>query len=278
MSSPDRCAGCPVVIAAHPRKPRGWIRWLLACFAVLAIGLLLALTAVGGWGLIANLRGPSVAYDAAKLPPAPDYARANTWLALPGRGGLARSTPRGVVAIDEQTAPADVLFVHPTTFKGSPIWVAPANASDAAAPLHPPVLLDQVSMFNGCCRLYAPHYRQTTLAALKLPAAMDVAYSNVARAFRFYMAHFNHGRPVIIASHSQGTAHAVRLLQQEILGTPLRSRLVAAYLIGGYVPDSFGELGLPVCDTPRQTGCVLSYNSSETGRSGARMIVDNKTY
>lgn len=270
--------GDSIVIGTHPRKSRGGIRWLLTSIAVLVIGLLLAFTAIGGWGFVANLRGPAAPYDAARLPPAPDYASADRWLALPGRGGLERSTPRGVVAVDERAAAADVFFVHPTTFKGSPVWVAPANASDTAAPLNPPVLLDQVSVFNGCCRLYAPHYRQATLAALKLPAAMDVAYSDVARAFRFYMAHFNHGRPFIIASHSQGTAHAVRLLQQEILGTPLRLRLVAAYLIGGYVPDSFGELGLPVCDTPRQTGCVLSYNSSETGRSGARMIVDNKTY
>lgn len=50
--------------------------------------------------------------------------------------------------------------------------------------LNPPVLLDQVSVFDGCCRLYAPRYRQATLAALKVPAAMDVAYGDVATAFR----------------------------------------------------------------------------------------------
>lgn len=212
------------------------------------------------------------------VPPAPDYARAGTWLAFPGRGGLERSTVPGVTPVDEAAAPADVFFVHPTTFKGSAVWNAPYDASAAAAPLDAPVLLDQVSAFNGCCRLYAPHYRQATLAALKAPAAMDVAYGDVARAFRYYVAHFNHGRPFIIASHSQGTAHAIRLLQEEILGTPLQGRLVAAYLIGGYVPDTFGALGLPVCDDRRQTGCVLSYNTSETGRGGARMLVDNKTY
>lgn len=116
------------------------------------------------------------------------------------------------------------------------MWIAPFDASNEAGPLNPLVLLVKVSVFNGCCRLYAPHYRQATLAALKIPAAMDVTYSDIARAFRFYIAHLNHGRPFIIASHSQGTAHAIRLLQQEIFGKPLCPRLVAAYLIGGYVP------------------------------------------
>lgn len=88
----------------------------------------------------------------------------------------------------------------------------------------------------------------------------------------------NRGRPFILASHSQGTAHAIRLLQEEVLAKPRARRLVAAYLIGGYVPDTFGELGLPICDYARQTRCVLSYNTSEAGRNGARMIVDNRDY
>lgn len=45
-----------------------------------------------------------------------------------------------------------------------------------------------------------------------------------------------------------------------------------------YVPSSFAELGLPTCANARQVGCVLSYNSSQTGRSGARMLIDKKTY
>lgn len=36
--------------------------------------------------------------------------------------------------------------------------------------------------------------------------------------------------------------------------------------------------GLPICDGPCRTGCVLSYNTSQFGRSGARMLIDDKTY
>ena len=180
--------------------------------------------------------------------------------------------------MSEKDAPADVFFVHPTTFKGNKLWLAPFDVSDEAAPLNAPVLLGQASVFNGCCRIYAPRYRQASLAGLSVPAAMDIAYGDIASAFRYYLAHANRGRPFIIASHSQGTAHAIRLLQEEVLRTPHKRELVAAFLIGGYVPDAFGELGLPVCEEARQTGCVLSYNTAQRGRKMARMVIDNKSY
>lgn len=253
-------------------------RRVFGCAGILVLLLLAGFTVLGGWGIVAALRKPDTPFDLARVPPAPDYATGAAWLAYPGRDGLERSTPPGVVAVDERTAPADVFFVHPTTFKGNSVWLAPFDASNEAAPLYPPVLLDQASVFNGCCRIYAPRYRQASLAGLGVPAAMDVAYADIARAFRHYLAHANRGRPFIIASHSQGTAHAIRLVQEEVLRTPHRRRLVAAFLIGGYVPDTFGELGLPVCESARQTGCVLSFNTVQRGRSGARMVIDDKSY
>jgi hypothetical protein len=39
----------------------------------------------------------------------------------------------------------------------------------------------------------------------------------------------------IIASHSQGTHHSIRLLAEEIDGTDLYSRMVGAYIIGGTI-------------------------------------------
>ena len=85
---------------------------------------------------------------------------------------------------------------------------APWNVSDTDAPLNPAVLLNQASVFNACCRIYAPRYRQASLGGLNNDAALDLAYTDVARAFRHFAAHANHGRPIIIASHSQGTNHA----------------------------------------------------------------------
>ena len=218
-------------------------------------------------------------FDPAHVPPAPDYAQPSAWLAFPGRDGIERSTSPGMAAVDEASAPADVFFIHPTTYLRNDVWNAAYDAAGADAPYNGPVLLNQVSALNGCCRLYAPQYRQASLKALsKSPAAVELAYGDVARAFRWYIAHENHGRPFILASHSQGTAHLVRLLQQEVLGTPLAGRLVAAYAVGGYTPASFASLGLPTCESPRQTGCIVSWNTAQAGRKGARILIDNKTY
>ncbi len=236
--------------------------------------LLAVLVAIG---FVEARAKPAKPFDPAAAPPAPDYAQSAAWLAFPGRNGPERSTPPGMAPIDEAKAPVDVFFIHPTTFSGNDLWNAPYDAGFAAAPLNPPVLLAQLSAFNGCCRLYAPHYRQASLAGLSDRQAVALAYDDVARAFRWYIAHENHGRPFIIASHSQGTIHAVELVQREILGTPLQGRMVAAYLIGGYVPVDFAKIGLPPCDAPRQTGCVISWNSGKPGARLARMVIDNKT-
>lgn len=211
-------------------------------------------------------------------PVAPDYGQEDAWLAFPGLDGIERSTPPGHVAVDENRAVADVFFIHPTTYRGNDVENAPYVQSAKVEELNGAVLLGQMSVFNGCCRIYAPRYRQTSVAALGRPAASDLAYSDVAAAFRYFLKHHNKGRPFIIASHSQGTQHAAILLQREVLGKPLQSRLVAAYLIGGYVPDSFAQIGLPVCDASSQTGCVISYNASKQGSRLARMVIDNKTY
>ncbi len=262
--------------AARPRRFRRWILRGLGAIALLLLLLVAAFWWFGGFAMIARSRAPATRFDAVTPPPAPDYAAATAWLAWPGRNGLERSTPAGLTPVDEAAAPADVFFIHPTTYKVNGPWNAPFDASGKDAPLNPPVLLDQVSVFNACCRMYAPRYRQATLGGLKDFKAIELAYGDIARAFRYYLEHRNNGRPFIIASHSQGTAHAIKLLQEEVLGKPIQSHLVAAYLIGGYVPDTFGEVGLPICDSARQTGCVISYNASQVGRTGAQMISRGK--
>lgn len=259
-------------------KRRLWVRRIAIGVAIVLVVAAVAFFALGGPAFVSSIRGPSMPFDPRQAPPAPDYGQPEAWLAWPGRNGLERSSPTGMPAVDEASAPADVFFIQPTTVSGSTVWNAPFDF-DKDASYGAPVLIGQASVFNGCCRIYAPNYRQVTVGALdKNTESMALAYGDVAAAFRHYLAHENRGRPFIIASHSQGTIHAVRLLQEAVLSTPLQEKLVAAYLIGQYVPGNFGELGLPPCANARQTGCVISYNTAQQGRSGARMLVDNKTY
>lgn len=245
-------------------------RWKIAVTIVVLLALMSQCSMTQG--LIESGRKPEQSFTATKAPPAPDYMRQTAWFAFPGRNGPERSVPPGFKAIDEAAAPADVFFIHPTMYLKNDVWNAPYDVDGA---YNGPVLLAQLSTFNGCCALYAPHYRQASLRGLSDGDAVALAYSDVARAFRYYVEHHNKGRPFIIASHSQGTGHAVRLLQEAVIGTPLQDRLVAAYTIGAYTPASFASLGLPTCTSARQTGCVISWNASEKGRDAASMLTKN---
>jgi hypothetical protein len=254
--------------AERRKRPRSVLRTMsIGLLGLMALVLLLWL------GASAVIGKPPKAFALTPPPPAPDYALPSAWLAFPGRHGQERSTPPGMAPIDEAQAPADVFFVHPTTDLDNRIWNAPFDAPDDVAKLNPPVRLGQISAFNGCCRLYAPQYRQASLGGLKEHGAVELAYSDVASAFRYFIAHESNGRPFILASHSQGTALAIELIQREILGTPLQGRMIAAFLVGGYVPKAFATIGLPTCDAPRQTGCVMSWNTSKAGWTIPRKLL-----
>jgi hypothetical protein len=209
-------------------------------------------------------------------PPAPDYAQADSWAAWPGRPGavqaLAPGLPDAGVA---EAQKVDVFFIHPTT----DLFGSAANArydepGATSTQIEQGVMRFQASAFNACCRIYAPHYRQAALRNFhgaedaQAQAAFALAYSDVLSAFNYYLAHENHGRPFIIASHSQGSLHGLRLVQERIAGTPLQKQMVAAYLIGYTLPLAIEATGLPMCRSATQTGCLVDWNTVKEGVTG----------
>lgn len=72
----------------------------------------------------------------------------------------------------------------------------------------------------------------------ELCRALDLAYSDVRRAFLHFVDDPDvAGRPFILAGHSQGVMHLVRLLQEEVENhSERRARFVHAYLAGFSVP------------------------------------------
>jgi hypothetical protein len=135
------------------------------------------------------------------------------------------------------------------------------------------VLRGQASVYNGCCKIYAPRYRQATFASFldnkgNGSQAIDLAYKDVEAAFDYFISHYNNGRPFIIAGHSQGSRHTFRLLEKRITGTPLAARLVAAYPIGiGHNKGDFAKVApdLPPCASATDLGCVVSWNAVAPG-------------
>jgi hypothetical protein len=215
----------------------------------------------------------------------PDYRDDRAWLALPQRADDADVVPPGVQAADRQaSAAADVFFIHPTTWLSSKSWSAAFDESGATdRRLTRGVLRFQASVFNECCRVFAPRYRQATLAAFlehspDAYAAIERAYSDVVRAFDEFARNRNQNRPFILASHSQGSLHALRLLQERIVGTPLAERLVVAYVIGGSVPAEIEQRGVVICTTANQTGCIAAWNTVETGKIDERRRARGTTW
>jgi pimeloyl-ACP methyl ester carboxylesterase len=136
------------------------------------------------------------------------------------------------------------------------------------------MLSSMASIFNGCCQIYAPHYREAHLQSF-MPEhfdpgtqALDLAYQDVEAAFDYYLTHHNQGRGFIIVGHSQGTAHAMRLLEQKVDNSPLYEQLVAAYLVGYWLPkDKFsrGFEQISPCKSANQLGCIVSYDTYGQG-------------
>lgn len=210
---------------------------------------------------------PPNAFETYDPPPAPDYANPTSWAARPETADEADATPKGL-SDNQSTAQADVFFIHPTTYLSRAGWNAPLDDETARDRIDSFVMRYQASAFNGCCKIYAPLYRQATIAAFYQredgEKALDFAYEDVRRAFRHFLANDNKGRPLILAGHSQGSRHLVQLLEDEVDQSPVRNRLIAAYVIGYPIPmDVFGRKydNLAPCDTPEQTGCVISWNS-----------------
>lgn len=212
---------------------------------------------------LAAVAGPALAEA-----PAPDYAQSQYWSPV-------ESLPRGV-AETKALRGVDVFWIHPTTtrsptdFNHDPLDPAALKWTEESA------VQRQASAFSACCRVFAPRYRAATSKALMDPAnrekAFALAYSDIERAFDWYLAHENKGRPFIIAGHSQGGAHTASLLEKRIKDTKLQGQMVAAYVIGINLME--GDLtprlaGIPLCDTPAQTGCFVQWNSvlagSDTG-------------
>jgi Protein of unknown function (DUF3089) len=216
-----------------------------------------------------NRLKPEHSFADASPPPAPDYSLTASWGALPDREDAADVVPTGDVQDRQVSAEVDVFFVHPTTFFGTAGWNQALDDTSTNQLTDTFVLRGQASVFNGCCRIYAPRYRQATIYSFmdgsgSGKAALQLAYEDVERAFDYFIEHYNQGRPFILAAHSQGSVHVRTLLERRITGTPLRERLVAAYPIGfGIDREEMAKTvpDVPVCESAEQIGCVVTWNA-----------------
>ena len=218
--------------------------------------------------------------------PEPDYEKSESW----GAKGV-YNFPHGASIVphtlnedtkfnenNEKNAKADCFYLHPTTVyvDSTMHYNVPIDDRNGRYIFLDGMLPTQASIFNSVSRIYAPYYREMLGTAYftennsSRNMAMNLAYYDVKRAFKHYLKNFGgNKRPIILASHSQGTEHAMRLLKDffnpaTTYGRTLLNRLVVAYLPGMQIYKSVWKKHFPfvdVCKSPSQTHCIVSWNT-----------------
>lgn len=210
-------------------------------------------------------------FDKARKPKAPDYSKTETWAALPDKKDKADLTIPNTPIVDLQNeAKADVFFIHPTTYRIGFTWNGVLKRKRVNKRTDNLPIRYQASVFNGSCKVYAPRYRQASLVTYlekkgNAPKVFAFAYQDIKQAFIYYIKNYNNGRPFIIASHSQGTDHAVRLINEFIKkDSVLYKQFITAYLMGRPVSKESITV-IPQCNTAEDCGCFNTWNAVPWG-------------
>ncbi len=294
-------AGGKVVLASkekHTRKeanrahvgkgaPRSVTRPLTLLLSTLMLVLVLAAATAFALreNLVRFLLNPRSPYQTYVLPPAPNYATTDAWAAQPGMPSRANEIPVGLPPVS-RVPDVDVFYVHPTTYYKSAQWNGPIDDPESRRLVDDRALPNQASPFNAAGRIFAPRYRQATLYALLTHNqdgrwARKSAYQDVARAFEYYLRNINQGRPLLLVGHGQGGLHAIRLLQEYVVGKPLQHRLVAAYIIDFALPLDMFRVSLSTlkpCETATETHCVVSWNALEYGKDPSEITTRSQVW
>jgi len=200
----------------------------------------------------------------------PDYSQLDYWAAHPNKWDPSDSVPKPL-RYEPRDSLADVFFLYPTTYtRNTSKTNADIDDDYINAKTDYSTILYQASAFNQQCRIFSPRYRQASIKMFFIKEeeqkeqAFNRAYSDVKEAFEYYLRHWNHGRPIIIAAHSQGSKFAERLLKDYFEDKPLYKQLVVAYTLGWPVPKEYFA-SLKMCKDSLQTGCICSWRTFRNG-------------
>lgn len=252
-------------------------RFLIAMF-VLTLLVVAGAFAMFQWGgqMLVKSATPKGHFEMKAAGGGPDYVRLDSWIARPETAdNPAKWAPERYInaspgSLDRplgQLPPptrAAAFFIHPTTYLERDRWNAPIAdkpSQDRAALF----VRSQASAFSDVADVWAPKYRQAAYGAFLLKSedanqALDLAYGDITRAFGEFLRRNPRG-PIILAGHSQGSLHLLRLLADR--RSELQGRLVAAYVVGWPVgiQSDLPATGLRPCARPDEAGCMLSWQS-----------------
>src|SRR5947209_12155225 len=157
---------------------------------------------------MARLLAVALATLSAAAVAAPASAK-TSWLCLPGAKPdpcspslkttvfSSFSTRTGVVTPKANKPKIDCFYIYPTVSNQST-----TVATKARDPEIRDIALFQAARYSQVCRVFAPLYRQITVAGLTHPnitaAQVKVGDRDIAAAWSEYLAKYNHGRGVVL--------------------------------------------------------------------------------
>tara|TARA_R110000787_G_scaffold70646_8_gene157051 strand:- start:5229 stop:6233 length:1005 start_codon:yes stop_codon:yes gene_type:complete len=202
------------------------------------------------------------------IPLEPNYNLSSSWAVLPSKytDEFHEFTSKEI-----DTLQVDVFYVYPTLIsdKNDTRWNTPIDDVKQKEKVLGKAVLMQASAFATSGKVYVPFYRQAHIRSYQMmndggKEALELAYSDVRKAFEIYLRKYNQGRPIIVASHSQGTTHAIQLLADFFDEKPLQEKLVAAYIPGIRVKPTQFKTIKPMTK-PNEIGGFVSWNTFKKG-------------
>lgn len=196
--------------------------------------------------------------------PTIDYSNQENWITSLGQ------------AINQDV---DVFYVYPTVYFDQ----KPTNMLLNDSVLRQEaigVFKEQASVFQSSCNIYAPFYRQMSIAVLSLSGEeydkhFSIAYKDVLNAFEYYLEHLNNGRPFFLAGHSQGSLMLLNLMKEKFDDKDLKKQLIAAYIIGYSITadDLKNYPWLNIAQSDDDTGVIITYNTQSPDATGSPVLL-----
>ena len=193
-----------------------------------------------------------------------DYSVETNWAILPNQ---LNSPISEFISDSSWIDKADVFYVYPTLFldKSDTAWNISIEDKGQRKTVLEKAVKFQASAWAESGRMFVPFYRQAHIRSYRKlkeggKEALLLAYSDVKSAFLYYLEHYNNGRPIILAGHSQGSTHLSLLLKDLFDGTPLQKQLVAAYIPGiGIDKNNYAQLKL--MQSPDEINGFVTWNT-----------------
>lgn len=183
------------------------------------------------------------------------------------------------------TKPVDLFFIYPTVAmetKNSDGFASIEEMEDMVKVIR----LCQASAYEESCNVYMPFYRQTAMTMadkcnkdnqtyLNL-IYNSKAYTDIEAALDYYFENYNNGKPVVFASHSQGSAMLITVLTHYMQEhKEYLSRMIAAYAIG-FAPSEeiFNEkTGLKFATCEDDYNVVVSFTTEGATATGKSILL-----